>query len=290
MTGPTRTEPDAFVPSLTQRQCEVLELVAKGKTNGEIGLALGISLDGAKWHVSQVMAELACSTREEAARYWTQNRSELQPTRRRSRWLHAGVASAALVGVAGAAIAVSAIWANRDSSPGAEEIVSTAPMAAATAEAVSREERALDVLAATSGQPRATFRLERQEAATWRDSCLGLVYPGSQCTGSPVPGWRLTFRSILNDQPQFIHVTASQVIWFPLVEATLVIAEVNGQSLVLEGAREFPTIVHIVPGTTVVGTIRAGETAYIAAADSVSPDEIGAPAVVIVIVPATTSP
>ena len=33
--------------------------MARGKTNGEIAKALGISLNGAKWHVSEVLARMA---------------------------------------------------------------------------------------------------------------------------------------------------------------------------------------------------------------------------------------
>ena len=36
----------------TPRQHEVLSLIEKGRTNGEIAEILGISLAGAKWHVS----------------------------------------------------------------------------------------------------------------------------------------------------------------------------------------------------------------------------------------------
>src|SRR5512141_2273601 len=55
---------------LTERQRQVLRLVASGKTNAEIGTALGISLDGAKWHVSEILAKLDVATREEAAEWW----------------------------------------------------------------------------------------------------------------------------------------------------------------------------------------------------------------------------
>lgn len=55
---------------LTERQREVLALVAAGKTNREIGDALGMTLDGAKFHVSEIIAKLGVSTREEAAEWW----------------------------------------------------------------------------------------------------------------------------------------------------------------------------------------------------------------------------
>lgn len=54
----------------TPRQREVLDLMARGKTNTQIGEELGISLDGAKWHVSEILSKLQADQREEAAEYW----------------------------------------------------------------------------------------------------------------------------------------------------------------------------------------------------------------------------
>jgi DNA-binding CsgD family transcriptional regulator len=64
---------------LTPRQREVLELIARGRTNWQIAEALGISLEGAKWHVREIMGELGVETREEAAEYWRRERG--LPTR-----------------------------------------------------------------------------------------------------------------------------------------------------------------------------------------------------------------
>ncbi len=55
---------------LTSRQREVLDLIARGKTNAEIGAALGITLAGAKAHVSHVLTKLEVASREEAADLW----------------------------------------------------------------------------------------------------------------------------------------------------------------------------------------------------------------------------
>ncbi len=54
----------------TPRQRQVLDLIAEGKSNAEIAAALDVSLQGAKWHVSEVMSKLQADTREEAADYW----------------------------------------------------------------------------------------------------------------------------------------------------------------------------------------------------------------------------
>jgi len=53
--------------SLTPREREVLALLRRGLTNEEIAHRLNISLDGAKYHVSQILSKLGVATREEAA-------------------------------------------------------------------------------------------------------------------------------------------------------------------------------------------------------------------------------
>lgn len=60
---------------LTLRQQQVLDLLARGQTNAEIAAALGISLDGAKWHVGEVLSRLDLDVRAEAARWWRQERA-----------------------------------------------------------------------------------------------------------------------------------------------------------------------------------------------------------------------
>ncbi|MEX0782454.1 MAG: LuxR C-terminal-related transcriptional regulator [Dehalococcoidia bacterium] len=88
---------------LNGRQREILRLVEAGHTNREIADMLGLSVDGAKWNVSEILTKLGLATREEAAEYW--------------RWRHSGVwarvrglLAAPLVKVAaGAAGAVAAV-------------------------------------------------------------------------------------------------------------------------------------------------------------------------------------
>jgi DNA-binding CsgD family transcriptional regulator len=57
----------APLDSLTPREREVLDLLRRGLTNEEIAGRLNISLDGAKYHVSQILSKLGVATREEAA-------------------------------------------------------------------------------------------------------------------------------------------------------------------------------------------------------------------------------
>ncbi len=61
------TLPDgADAEPLTERELQVLELMAKGLTNRDIGGVLGISAHTAKFHVAQVLAKLGVASRAEA--------------------------------------------------------------------------------------------------------------------------------------------------------------------------------------------------------------------------------
>src|SRR6266540_825374 len=98
----SRRSPDRLTP----REREVLALIRRGLTNGEIADRLGISLDGAKYHVSQILSKLGVATRDEAAAW---RRAE-----RRAWWaqwpLWAKIAGAATVVAAVAGLTVLA-WA-----------------------------------------------------------------------------------------------------------------------------------------------------------------------------------
>jgi DNA-binding CsgD family transcriptional regulator len=73
---------------LTPRESEVLTLLRQGLSNQEIAYRLGISRDGVKYHVSQILSKLGVESREEAA-VWT------APSTPR-RWLPAFLAPAKL--------------------------------------------------------------------------------------------------------------------------------------------------------------------------------------------------
>jgi DNA-binding CsgD family transcriptional regulator len=86
----------------TARQREVLDLIARGKTNQEVAHTLGISLDGAKWHMREILSKLGVDTREEAAEYWRRRNGWSQRVRRAAR--HAlGLPLIARVAAAGTA-------------------------------------------------------------------------------------------------------------------------------------------------------------------------------------------
>ncbi len=59
---------------LTPREWQVLALLAERRTNPEIAAALGITTDGVKYHVSQILAKLGVESRDEAGRLYRTHR------------------------------------------------------------------------------------------------------------------------------------------------------------------------------------------------------------------------
>jgi len=89
---------------LSKQQERVLEFIGNGRTNGEIATELGITLDGAKYHVSEILDKLGVQSREEAATLWRARRRDLPGRLRALAWpaggLAAGVvATAAILGI-----------------------------------------------------------------------------------------------------------------------------------------------------------------------------------------------
>ena len=133
---PTRYR-DLREPTWTPRQREVLDLLVRGRTNAQIADALGISLDGAKWHVSEVITKLGVDSREEAAEYWrARNGLRLRFTRALrallpgAGWLKVG---GALAAVAAGYAAVIAVVAFHESGAGDGRALADATPPAATA-------------------------------------------------------------------------------------------------------------------------------------------------------------
>jgi DNA-binding CsgD family transcriptional regulator len=73
---------------LTPRQQEVLSLVREGLSNREIAERLDITLDGAKFHVSEILTKIGVTSRDEAAR-WSPRRQVASLHGRLPRW-HSG--------------------------------------------------------------------------------------------------------------------------------------------------------------------------------------------------------
>ena len=88
---------------LTPRQTAVLDLMAEGRTNAEIAERLGLTLDGSKWHVREILGKLGMESREDAVAWWRRYRR--MPSRAGRRmfaflalpiWKPAAIAGAAL--------------------------------------------------------------------------------------------------------------------------------------------------------------------------------------------------
>ncbi len=97
---------------LTPREREVLALLREGLSNEEIARRLGVTLAGAKYHVSEILGKLGVSTREEAARWRETERpwwsTAVAPVaffwrRTNAGWLSQATTAALVVGVAAGA-------------------------------------------------------------------------------------------------------------------------------------------------------------------------------------------
>ena len=101
---------------LTPREWEVLALLREGLSNDEIAQRLGISLAGAKYHVSEILGKLGVASRDEAARWeraerpwWTGAAAPVSWLWRKAHvsWLATGAASiTAILIVAGISLLV----------------------------------------------------------------------------------------------------------------------------------------------------------------------------------------
>jgi DNA-binding NarL/FixJ family response regulator len=68
-------EADVLTPRLTDREQEVLSLIADGHTNAEIGLSLGISAKTVDKHRAAIMRKLGITTRAGLVRYVLEKQS-----------------------------------------------------------------------------------------------------------------------------------------------------------------------------------------------------------------------
>lgn len=108
--GTRETWPPEDQLAWTPRQREVLALIARGHTNGEIADRLGVSLEGAKWHVREIMSKLNIDRREHAAEYWRSRRGRLAGLRSLALPMAPFGTAAAVTGIAvGTAVMVAAL-------------------------------------------------------------------------------------------------------------------------------------------------------------------------------------
>jgi DNA-binding CsgD family transcriptional regulator len=102
---------------LTPRQREVLGLIARGHTNPEIAERLGISLEGAKHHVSEILSKLDVPSREAAADWWRANRASPFSRFVRALWPWPAVGAAAVAGAVIAVVVAIALFGPNDNGP-----------------------------------------------------------------------------------------------------------------------------------------------------------------------------
>lgn len=69
----------AYPDVLTPRQWEVLARLREGLSNEQIALRLGISVDGVKFHVAEILSKLGVGSRNEAAQ-WDGEQRQPAPT------------------------------------------------------------------------------------------------------------------------------------------------------------------------------------------------------------------
>jgi DNA-binding CsgD family transcriptional regulator len=74
----TQPLPKAGTP-MTRREIQVIELVARGMTNGQIGDRIGISVHTVKFHMDRLLAKLNAPNRVCAAVIWSERGPKLAP-------------------------------------------------------------------------------------------------------------------------------------------------------------------------------------------------------------------
>ncbi|MGE0599533.1 MAG: LuxR C-terminal-related transcriptional regulator [Dehalococcoidia bacterium] len=107
-----RAEKREPIEGWTERQRQVLDLIVKGRSNGEIADELGLSIDGVKWHMREILSKVGVESRTEAAEYW-RKRNGL-PSRFGRGWRAVfsgavGKVAVAAVAAAGFAVAVAVV-------------------------------------------------------------------------------------------------------------------------------------------------------------------------------------
>ncbi len=204
---------------LTPRQREVLALLARGLTNAQIAAELGITPDGAKYHVSEILARLDLDTREEAADYWRANNgltSRLRHWARGAaslplawRWAATGV-----VAVAVASGTILAISLAGDGATPASEPEPASPTPVSTASTPTPAVTAPSALSAPSRALQERLGNVRAEELRVSDPIpfpegLVLFYGLScvNCDGGPSPLYRIYRRPDGSVLPELVYQT-----------------------------------------------------------------------------------
>lgn len=132
MTSPVRLNPRLREDyHWTERQRQVLWMLVKGHSNGAIAEELGVSLEGAKWHVREIMSKLGVDSRDEAAEYWrAYNGLSLRFSRlfravfgtTSLKWIAGGAAGTAVAATAAILVAVIVVRAMADRTDGGDQV------------------------------------------------------------------------------------------------------------------------------------------------------------------------
>jgi DNA-binding CsgD family transcriptional regulator len=93
------------IEQLSEREREILALMAKRRTNAEIGEQLDLRFDTVKWYVSEILSKLGVGSREQAAEAWREYRRPWGVFSRRLRALTALPVAKLGVALAGTAAA-----------------------------------------------------------------------------------------------------------------------------------------------------------------------------------------
>ncbi|HYM27373.1 MAG TPA: LuxR C-terminal-related transcriptional regulator, partial [Steroidobacteraceae bacterium] len=171
------------VDQLSARQRQILDSVAAGKSNGVIADEIGITLDGVKWHVSELLGETGFASRHELADWWRQRETSPRaapvwlPRRALSHPLAAGLARVVAVFAIAAAIAAGiSVVAQR----GAD--VTLAPTPAAQDKIAYVQGGDLWVKTLPDGQPRRITTDGQAGTPRWSSSGGWLAYDDASAT------------------------------------------------------------------------------------------------------------
>lgn len=268
-------------------------MIAAGRTNPEIATALGVTIDGAKWHVREIITKLGVDSREEAADVW---RKEQRLTVRAQRllahlasgpvWvkavLGAGVvAGTVAVSVAGLlALGVLDGGSDPDSQPGVTESTGTPAGSPQDEQRIIRG--AIEALSELLAIDQARIKFDSIEVVDWPSDCLGVEPPGVACNQVSTPGYRVWLS--VGGQPQIIHASATGSYRLaPVGDAERTIAAIDLSSgrvvlAPLAGSDEMGSDHRLFPGSHVAGSLadfQPGDRVSIAVAGQLPDEDVG---------------
>ena len=146
----------------------------------------------------------------------------------------------------------------------------TSPPGTPTPDVEAIATAAIDVLASRMGVPATRFTVERVEAVTWPDGCLGVTIPGMACAQVVTPGYRVVLRANSGSLHEVRTGMSGVTAWAPqaTIHATV---EQPGATLALIDAGGKKITALVGGGTQLVevtlGALKAGDEIVIGADD-----------------------